>query len=141
MPLRTDRRTVGRSYLDLLRGAASKNDRQVACPLATSWEPSLAVAVGVAVCVGVAVGVGVAPVAVAVGVACGPVAVFNATVSIAKSVQSPSQLVTPKTTLVMLAPLPSRTPINAASPLASLVTLNGPPSDVSPLKGWICAVN
>jgi hypothetical protein len=102
----------------------------------TVGEP-LAVAVAVAVFVGVAVRVAVA-VAVAVGVA--PPGTFSDTVSIAKSLQSPVQLVRLKVTLVMLAAVVSRTPIKVASPLKSLVTGNDP-SETPPLKAWMLAVN
>lgn len=97
----------------------------------------LAVAVAVAVLVGVAVRVGVA-VAVAVGVA--PPGTFNETVSIAKSLQSPLQLVRLKVTLVMLAAVVSSTPMKVASPLTSLVTGNDP-REVPPSKAWMLAVN
>jgi hypothetical protein len=97
----------------------------------------LAVAVAVAVFVGVAVTVGVA-VAVAVGVA--PPGAFNETVSIAKSLQSPVQLVILKVTLVILAAVLSRTPMKVASPFTSLVTGNDP-SEVTPSNAWIFAVN
>ena len=107
---------------------------RVAVTVAVAVAVPVAVAVDVAVAVGVAVGV-----AVAIGVAAP--GTFIDTVSIAKSVQSPSQLVRLKTTLVMLGPELSRTPMKVASPLASLITVNGPPSDAPPLNGWICAVN
>src|SRR5258708_6188183 len=105
---------------------------------------AVAVAVGVAVevaPVAVAVGVGgTVPVAVAVGVGVPAPGTFKDTVSIAKSVQSPVQLVMLKTTLVMLAAVLSRTPMKVASPLTSLVTGNDP-SEVPPLNAWIFAVN
>lgn len=115
-------------------------------------EVAVAVGVGVAVLVGVAVFVGVPPVAVgvgvgvrdavavAVGVGVPPVGTFNDTVSIAKSLQSPVQLVMLKTTCVMLAAVLSRTPMKVASPLASLTTGNDP-SEVPPSNAWIFAVN
>ena len=111
---------------------------------------AVAVAVGVAVEVGpVAVGdgvgvadlVGVAEtVGVALGVAVPAAGTFNDTVSIAKSVQSPRQLVMLKVTLVILAAVLSRTPMKVASPLGSLVTGNDP-REVPPLNAWIFAVN
>jgi hypothetical protein len=97
----------------------------------------LAVAVAVAVFVGVAVSVGVA---VALGVGVAPPGTFNDTVSIAKSVQSPVQLVMLKVTLVMLAAVLSRTPMKVASPLPSLNTGNDP-REVPPLNAWMLAVN
>lgn len=110
----------------------------VAVGVAVEVAPvEVAVAVGVAVMVAVAETVGV-PLAVAVGVA--PPPTFNETVSIAKSVQSPMQLVRLKVTLVMLAAVLSRTPMKVASPLGSLVTGNDP-REVTPMNAWIFAVN
>jgi len=73
-----------------------------------------------------------------VGVA--PPGTFNETVSIAKSLQSPVQLVRLKVTLVMLAAVVSSTPMKVASPLPSLVTGNVP-REVPPSKAWMLAVN
>jgi hypothetical protein len=97
----------------------------------------VAVAVAVAVFVGVAVMVGVA---VVVGVGVAPPGTFNETVSIAKSVQSPVQLVSLKITLVMLAAVLSRTPMKVASPFTSLVTGNDP-REVPPMNASMFAVN
>src|ERR1700735_2245538 len=103
--------------------------------------PGVGVAVGVDVLVAVAVAVAVAVrVGVAVGVGVAPVGTFNDTVSIAKSLQSPVQLVMLNSTLVMLAAVLSRTPIKVASPLTSLVAGNDP-SEVPPLNASIFAVN
>ena len=122
----------------------------VAVAVAVCVAVAVAVAVGVAVevgPVGVADGVGVAllvgvaeTVGVALGVGVPALGTFNDTVSIAKSVQSPRQLVMLKVTLVMFAAVLSRTPIKVASPLESLVTGNDP-REVPPLKAWIFAVN
>jgi len=60
-------------------------------------------------------------------------AVFKFTVSIAKSVQVPAQVMRLKTIEVMLAPDWSRTPMYAASPFALLATVNEP-SEVAPFK-------
>ena len=117
----------------------------VAVGVAVAVAPvEVALAVGVADLVGVAliVAVGVAlrvAVAVIVGVAVGPVETFNDTVSIAKSAQSPAQLeagdtgIVLNTTLLMLGPVLSSTPIKMASPLASLFSVNVP-REVPPLN-------
>jgi len=79
----------------------------------------------------VAVAVGVA---VTVGVGVPPAGTLSDTVSIAKSEQSPVQLVMLNMTAWILAAVLSRMPMKVASPATSLITLNGPPSETMPLS-------
>jgi hypothetical protein len=115
----------------------------VGVPLAVAVAVALFVGVAVRVAVALAVFVGVAVrvgVAVAVGVGVAPPGTFNETVSIAKSVQSPVQLVRLNVTLVMLAAVLSRTPMKVASPFTSLSTGNDP-RETPPLNASMFAVN
>jgi hypothetical protein len=111
-------------------------------PVPRAVEPSLNVTVPVGVpepAVGFTVAVNVTPCPKADGfseetrVTCVAGVESKLTVSIAKSVQVPTQVVRLKTTEVMLVPDWSRTPIYVASPVASL-TMVEVPSEVGPLK-------
>jgi len=130
---------VGPGAVALEVGAVVAVDVGPAVAVDVGDTVAVAVAVAVTVAVGVAAEVEVA-VAVAVAVGVPPPEVLMKRVSIAKSVHAPVHAVRLYTTEVICAAVLSRTPKKTASPLASLVVVNEP-SELLPLKAWICAVN